>query len=228
MPGSGKNLGWSVDGVSVGSDPEVAPETALETSSDAAGEHALGESTPPHGVPAATVPAYGPDAGGRAPSGGKVPGSVAARTATATPPDATGTVAPSDAAPVVSGARERRRRWPIAVLAVLVLVGILLVIKFAFLSGAPSYKVVHGTTAYPLGTNVVDVAFSLANTGTAAGAPTCTVRVSTRAGIHSAHGTFKERSLQPGKGAIVINELNVARTTAQLVTASAKIDITCS
>lgn len=226
MSNSGENPDWWIDGVSVGSNPEAPPERP----GSGGYEPTPAEHTPPRGVPATAPATPGSPAGGPAAAGAGAAGAGAAAAAWTAPSGAqspTETLAPGGAEPSAEAPENPRRRWPLVLLALVVLAGIVIVIVMLLTPGAPAYTVHNESTTYPISPTIVDVPFTVSNTGNGAGAPTCTVHLTTQTGANSGKGTFKLPQIQAGKGQIFIKQITVPKTTASLMASSARISIHC-
>lgn len=231
MSDTGNNPEWWIDGVSVGSNPEAPAERGPDPEHGAATEETEHQPTPPRGVPAVGASAPGPWVGGAAPRGPETPGATTAAWAATPPPGgATGTLDPGTTPPPRPAARQKRPRWPIVVVSILVLIGIILLVNFVVLAGAPAYKVVYGTLPSSVSASEVAVGFTVTNTGSATGKPTCTVRVTSVTGTGTGQGTFTEKQLDPGKGAIFVAWVKVKRamTHPNTVNTWTIHDITCA
>lgn len=228
MSNSGDNPDWWIDGVSVGSNPEAPPAAPPEGPERGGYDPTPGEHTPPRGVPATAPPTPGSPAGGAATAGAGAAGAAAAAwTAPSGPQGATETLAPDGSELSAPASEPPRRRWPLVLLALVILAGIILVIIVISGPGAPAYTVHYGSTTYPINPTTVDVAFTVTNTGNGPGAPTCTIHLTTQTGASSGKRTFKLPQLQAGKGQIFIKQIDVAKTTASLMATSARISINC-
>lgn len=229
MPDTDNNPEWWIDGVSVGSSPEAAPETGSEPAPGSATQEVEPRPTPPRGVPAVGGAAPPPAGGGGTPPGPETYGAtMAAGAATSVPASATGTLAPGTVPPPEPAAEQKRRRWPIVVLALLAIVGIAIVVDFVFLTSGPAYTATHGTGTIPVSASAVEVAVVVKNTGTKTGTPTCTVHVASPNGQGSGQGTFKEKPIDAGKSALFLNTVNVTKTTAHLMNKTSRIEVTCT
>jgi hypothetical protein len=227
MSNSGDNPDWWIDGVSVGSNPEAPPGAPPQRP---AYEPTPAEQTPPRGVPATAPPTPGSPAGGvaAAGAGAAVAGAAAATwTAPSGPQGPTETLAPGSAEPSEEEPEKPRRRWPLFLLAAVILVGIIIVIIMLLTPGTPAYTVHHESTTYPISPTIVDVPFTVSNSGNGAGAPTCTVHLTTQTGANSGKGTFKLPQLPAGKGQVFIKQITVPKTTSSLMATSARITIHC-
>lgn len=217
MSDSGNNPDWWIDGVSVGSS-ETAPEQGSVPAPGTVSDETGHGSTPPGGVPAVSAPQPGPTAvGGPAPAP-QVAGAAAAAGATATL---------AAAADDESADQKKRKRWPIVLLSLVVLVGLALIVFFVLVTKGPSYTATHGSGTIASGPSSVRVAVVVKNTGTSTGRPVCTVHLAAPNGGGSGHGTFKEPPVEAGKSALFFNTVNVTKTSAHLMDSTAKIEVTC-
>jgi hypothetical protein len=231
MSDSGDKPQWWVDGVNVGSGPERAPEPT--DAEPTVAEPVRPESTPPEGIPAIDAPAAGTPIEGPPPDAVGAPGSspimgVTAVAVSGLPGGPPGPVAEDAGAPAEPGAGHRRRRWPIVVVALLVLVGIFLVVDFVFLSSSPKYTVSTGNRAVSASGSTVKVLFVVKNTGGSTGTPVCTVRIGATSGPTLGTKTSKEKPLDPGKSGLFASTINVTSTSAEALVTRAKIEATCT
>jgi hypothetical protein len=227
MSDGGNNPEWWIDGVSVGSTSEKAPEPAQ----DAVTQGADLQHAPTSGVTGGGAPGQATSVvAGLAPATG-ADGAATVGDAAAPPPGgATGALAASTVPPPGPTAKERRRRASVVVLSALILVGIVLIVYFVFLTGgAPSYK----TSASPHPTSVlpssVFVGFGVKNTGSATGKPTCTVRVALATGRALGKGRFTLQPLGPHKGALEVEQVTVTQTALHPFTREQmNVKVTCT
>jgi len=130
-------------------------------------------------------------------------------------------------------AQERRRRRLIVLLSLLVLAGVVLLvlinINAVVLSGAPSYKVSparHPATVLP---SAVYVGFGVKNTGSATGTPTCAVEVALPSGKVLGKGRFTLTPIDPGKGILEVERIDVAQTASHPVALDQMdVQVTCT
>lgn len=96
------------------------------------------------------------------------------------------------------------------------------------LGNGPSYHVKVSSSTLPVSSSRIKVVYSVSNSGTQSGNPTCTITATAPHGPGSGTATVTENEpVQPHQGQLYITTISVSSTAANSITGS-DVKVTCS